>query len=79
MLRMKQCAMMPAIIIYINILYIAAIAIVAFALGYYLRSRLLKVKGNRIRELEEEMLDNHARILELERQISMMSKRHEKI
>lgn len=70
---------MLAIYLNVNILYLAAIAILAFIFGYLLRSAQLKKQQKKIYELEQEMLNNHAQILDLEREYAILMKRLERI
>jgi hypothetical protein len=53
-----------------TILYIALAFIIGFIAGYSLRSRIISQHRKRILNLEEEMLSNHSRILELEKEIT---------
>jgi hypothetical protein len=53
-----------------TILYIALAFIMGFIAGYLLRSGIIAQHKKRILNLEEEMLANHSRILELEKQIT---------
>mgnify|MGYP003579947904 CR=1 FL=1 len=62
----------------INVLVLLAIVVAAFVAGFLLRGEQLRRSRNKIRELEEEMLNNHARILDLERTQAMMKKNLEK-
>lgn len=59
---------MLAIVVSVNIFLIALVGIIAFALGYMLRSAFISKCKDRISELEKEMLRDNARILELERE-----------
>ena len=63
---------MIAFAVNINAILLVALLILAFSLGYLLRSAQLKKQQRKIYELENEMLNNHAQILELE-------KRHAKL
>jgi hypothetical protein len=69
---------MLAISININIFLIGALLLVAFFAGYLLRGNELRKQRNKIYELEQEMLSNHAEILELEKQQAMLLKKLEK-
>ena len=53
-----------------TIVFIAIAGIVGFIIGYLLRSGIIARHKKRILSLEEEMLSNHAHILELEKEIS---------
>jgi len=53
-----------------TILYIALSFIIGFILGYLLRSGIIAQHKKRILHLEEEMLSNHSRILDLEKQVT---------
>lgn len=46
------------------------ITILSFALGFIFKSALLYKQRRRILSLEDEMLDNHSRILSLEKKIA---------
>jgi hypothetical protein len=46
------------------------VAVGAFALGYLLKRAVIAKQRKRILNLEDEMLSNHARILELEKKLS---------
>ncbi len=50
--------------------YIALAVVIGFIGGYLLRSGIIAQHKKRILNLEEEMLSNHARILELEKEVS---------
>jgi hypothetical protein len=53
-----------------TILYVVLAFIIGFIAGYLLRSGIIVQHKKRILNLEEEMLSNHSRILELEKQIT---------
>jgi hypothetical protein len=53
-----------------TILYIALAFSIGFIIGYLLRSGIIAQHKKRILHLEEEMLSNHSRILELEKEIT---------
>ncbi len=69
---------MIVFVLNINVLALLAIVIAAFAAGFLLRSAQLRRNRSKIRELEEEMLNNHARILDLERSQALLKKNLEK-
>ena len=52
----------------LNIFLLGAALVVGFIVGYLFRSRQLTSLQRKINELEREMLNNHAEILELEKQ-----------
>jgi cell division protein FtsL len=52
----------------VNIFLLAALLVVAFLVGYVIRARQLAIHRRKIYELEREMLNNHAQILELEKE-----------
>lgn len=68
---------MPAIVLHLNIIYIAGLVLAAFLVGYLLRSAQLKKHQRKIQELEQEMLSNHAEILELEKEKAMLMRKRE--
>jgi len=59
---------MLAIVVSVNIILLIGLAIIAFGLGYYIRSSYIQSCRKRIFELEREMLRDNARILELEKE-----------
>lgn len=59
---------MLAIVVSVNIFLIALICGFAFVMGYLVRSSFITKCRKRISELEEEMLRDNARILELEKE-----------
>ena len=59
---------MLIISISLNIFLLGAALVVVFIVGYLFRSRQLTSLQRKINELEREMLNNHAEILELEKQ-----------
>lgn len=69
---------MLVISLHINILYLAAIVFVAFIAGYLLRGAQIRKQQKKIYELEQEMLSNHAQILDLEREYAILMKRLER-
>ena len=69
---------MIVFVLNINVLVLLAIVIAAFVAGFLLRSAQLRRNRSKIRELEEEMLNNHARILDLERSQALLKKNLEK-
>ena len=69
---------MIVFVLNINVLALLAIVIAAFVAGFLLRSAQLRRNRSKIRELEEEMLNNHARILDLERSQALLKKNLEK-
>src|SRR5215475_1158667 len=52
----------------VNILVLAMAMLVAGFIGYSLRSRQLRKKQYKIVELRKEMVDNHAHILQLQKE-----------
>jgi cell division protein FtsL len=52
----------------VNIFLLAALLVIAFLVGYVIRARQLAIHRRKIYELEREMLNNHAQILELEKE-----------
>lgn len=59
---------MPTFDITLNIYVFLAAILIAVALGFIGRSRQLAKKERRIIELESEMVDTHAELLELQRE-----------
>jgi hypothetical protein len=59
---------MLVIEINLNIFVLGALLLICFGIGYLIRSQLIRTCKTRIVELEKEMLNNHARILELEKE-----------
>ena len=59
---------MLIISISLNIFLLGAALVVVFSVGYLFWSRQLTSLQRKINELEREMLNNHAEILELEKQ-----------
>ena len=59
---------MLIISISLNIFLLGAALVVVYIVGYLFRSRQLTSLQRKINELEREMLNNHAEILELEKQ-----------
>lgn len=57
-----------AIVITVNAFLLLCSLVVAFVVGYILRSALIKKCRKRIMELEKEMLRDNAKILELEKE-----------
>ena len=53
-----------------SIVTVGAAGIVGFIAGYLLKSGIIAKHKKRILSLENEMLSNHSRILELEKQIT---------
>ena len=49
---------------------VGIIAVVCFIAGFFIRAGVTAKRQERIIELEDEMLSNHARILELEKKLS---------
>ena len=63
-----------------NIFFIAMIAgISGFALGFLWKATLISKHKKRVISLEDEMLLNHARILELEKQIVALKEENAKL
>lgn len=58
---------MLAILVNINILLLASLVIAAVGLGYLIRSSQINSLKKKIGDLEREMLDSHAEILQLHR------------
>lgn len=52
----------------LSIFLLAGFLLVAFAFGYLIRTGQMYMLRKKIMELEKEMLNNHAQILELERE-----------
>jgi ABC-type siderophore export system fused ATPase/permease subunit len=66
---------MPTIELSLNVFILGMIVVVAAFLGYSVRSRQLAKSRVRIADLEEEMLNNYAEILELQKDyLNMESK-----
>lgn len=65
---------MLAIVVSINIFLIALLCVLAFIVGYLLRSSYISKCKQRIAELEKEMLHDNARILELEKEKAELQK-----
>jgi hypothetical protein len=63
---------MLAIELTLPILFLAGILLVSFATGYLLRSKQLKSYKRKVLDLEKEMLNNHAEILELQKERAIM-------
>jgi hypothetical protein len=59
---------MLAIVVSVNIFLIALMCVLAFVIGYMLRSSFISKCRKRISDLERDMLRDNARILELERE-----------
>lgn len=59
---------MLVIAININVFLLAGLLVVSFILGYMLRRSYMRHFFKKIVELEKEMLNNHAEILELEKE-----------
>jgi uncharacterized membrane protein len=68
---------MLAFVITINIFLLAFGVLLAFFAGFLLRSSRLRSQREKIQELEQEMLDNHAKILELEMEKGILKKKLE--
>ena len=66
---------MLSIVVSVDILVMAALMIVSFGAGYYIRSHFIKSCRKRIFELEKEMLRDNARILELEKEKVELAKK----
>jgi hypothetical protein len=65
---------MLALEVTINVFVILGIAVFALTIGYMAKSAQLGKNKKRIYELETEMLNNHASILELQQEISTLEK-----
>jgi hypothetical protein len=52
----------------LNIFLLAALLVTAFIVGYLIRARQIAIHRKKIYELEKEMLNNHAQILDLEKE-----------
>lgn len=65
---------MLVIVLNINLFLLAGLILVAFFVGYLLRGNQLRKNQDKIYELEQEMLSNHARILELEKENALLKK-----
>ena len=59
---------MLVIVVKVNIILLALLFLLAFALGYMMRTAFIRKCRNRILELEKEMMRDNARILELEKE-----------
>ena len=68
---------MLVIVLHLNIIYIAGLMLAAFLVGYLLRSAQLRKHRRKIQELEQEMLSNHAEILELEKEKAILMRKRE--
>lgn len=66
---------MLAIEFSVNIFLLALMFAAAFALGYIVRAVQIHKCRNKILELEKEMLNRHAQILELEKERAKLLKR----
>lgn len=58
----------------LSILLLAGFLLAAFAVGYFIRSSQIHMHRKKIMELEKEMLNNHAQILELEKEKAALIK-----
>ena len=58
---------MPAIELTLNVYVLFLIAAVSFLLGFWIRKKQIRPLKKKVYELEKEMLNNHAEILELQR------------
>ncbi len=65
---------MLAIELTIPILLLAGLLLCAFAAGFFLRGSQLKSYKRKVLGLEKEMLNNHAEILELQKERAIMVK-----
>lgn len=65
---------MLAIEINLNVLLLIGLLLIAFVLGYLIRRNSIRSFHEKIMDLEIEMLNNHARILELEKEKAAMIK-----
>ncbi|MGV3766916.1 MAG: hypothetical protein ACO1NW_12365 [Chitinophagaceae bacterium] len=63
---------MVALTISLNIIQFALLAITLVGIGFFIRTRQLRKKQSRIFELENEMISNHAEILKLHQEISVL-------
>lgn len=66
---------MLAIIIPMNVFLFGGLIILAFLAGFFLRSSQLKKFKKKVLELENEMLSNHADILELQKEKSSLEQK----
>ena len=65
---------MLAIELSVPVLVLALVVACAFALGFVFRSSQIKSCKKKILELEKEMLNNHAEILELQKERALLVK-----
>jgi outer membrane lipopolysaccharide assembly protein LptE/RlpB len=63
---------MPDIAITIHLVWLIALVLISAAAGFLIRSRSISSHKKKIIELENEMLRNHADILELQKQKSQL-------
>lgn len=62
-----------------SIVTVAIAGVVGFVIGYLLKSGVIAKHKKRILNLENEMLSNHSRILELEKQITELKDQNAKL
>jgi hypothetical protein len=60
--------MLLVIEISVSIFLLAGLALASFVVGFLIRRNQIRVHRKKIVDLEKEMLSNHARILELEKE-----------
>jgi hypothetical protein len=60
----------------INIFALGGIILLSMLIGYRLRSRKLAKKDRRIRQLEQEMIETHAEILEAQKEFCELESRY---
>lgn len=66
---------MLALVIPVNIYLLGGILMGAFFTGFLVRSTQMKSKKKKVLELENEMLRNHAEILELQKEKSLLEQK----
>lgn len=60
---------MPSFEVYLNVLWLPILALVSALIGFILRSAQLRKARQKVVSLENEMLQNHAEILQLQKDI----------
>lgn len=60
---------MPSFEVYLNVLWLPFIALLSAIVGFLLRSSQLRKARQKVISLENEMLQNHAEILQLQKDI----------
>ena len=63
---------MPAIELTLNVYVLLLIAGISFLLGFWIRKKQIRPLKKKVYELEKEMLNNHAEILELQRNKTLL-------